>query len=111
MQQPQEEIEYPSDRMVVEILDAAGTYDEAEVIGALNYLYAERGLKPFTKNGPRSFAWFKTVLQDYFEKRRQREEAANPSGFYEWQERNETRLAKAEFDSMTDAIELPASGF
>ena len=102
-----DEKEYPSDRTVVDIMDAAGTHDEREVIAALNYLYGERGLKPFTKNGPHSFAWFKTVLQDHFEKRRRREEAANPSGFYEWQERNETRLAQAEFDSMTDAIELP----
>jgi len=32
-----------SDRMVVDILDAASTYDEREVIEALNYLYRERG--------------------------------------------------------------------
>ena len=107
MRVPGEEKEYPTDRTIVEIMDAAGTHDEHEVNAALNYLYFERGLKPFSKNGPRSFAWFKTVLQDFFQKRRDREAAANPVGYYEWQERNEFRLAKAEFDAMTDAIEIP----
>jgi hypothetical protein len=103
MQVPGDDKEYPSDRIVVDILDAAGTYDEQEVITALNYLYSERGLKPFTKNGPRSFAWFKTVLQEHFTKKRERESAANPSGYHEWEERNETILRKAQFE----AIEQP----
>lgn len=94
MQLPGDDREYPTDRMVVEIVDAAGTSDEQELIGVLNYLYRERGLKPFTRNGPRSFAWFKTVLQDHFTKKRERESAANPSGYHEWEERNETRLSK-----------------
>jgi hypothetical protein len=92
MQLPGDDKEYPTERIVVEIMDAAGTYDEEEVIAALNYLYNERGLKPFTKPGPRSFAWFKTVLQDYFTKKRDRESVANPSGYHEWEERNEVRL-------------------
>ena len=67
----------------------------------------ERGLKPFTEHGPRSYAWFKTVLQDYFAKKRERESAANPSGYHEWEGRNETRLSNAQFEAMTDAIEMP----
>jgi Helix-turn-helix domain len=90
MQVPGDEKEYPTDRIVVDLLDAAGTYDEQEVIASLNYLYRERGLRPFTSNGPRSFAWFKTVLQEHFTKKREGESAANPSGYHEWEERNET---------------------
>jgi hypothetical protein len=111
MQLPGEKKEYPSDRQVVDILDAAGTYDEQEVITVLNYLYQQRGLKPFTKHGPNSFAWFKTVLQDYFTKKRDRESAANPSGYHEWEDRNEAKLSKAQFEAMTGAVELPDAGF
>jgi hypothetical protein len=107
MQLPGDEKEYPSDRVVVDIMDAAGTEDEQDVIAALNYLNHERGLKPFTANGPRSFAWFKTVLQEHFTKKRERESAANPCGYHEWEERNETRLTKTQFEAMTEAIELP----
>jgi hypothetical protein len=96
MHLPGDDKEYPSARTVVEIMDAAGTYDEREVIAALNYLHDERGLKPFTNHGPRSFAWFKTVLQDHFTKKRDRESAANPSGYYEWEARNETRLGNTQ---------------
>jgi len=95
MRLPGEELEYPNDRTVVDIMDAAGIEDEREVITALNYLYRERGLKAFTEKGPRSFAWFKTVLQDYFMKKRLRQEAANPCGYYEWADRNETRAMRA----------------
>jgi hypothetical protein len=104
MQLPGDEIEYPSDRMVVDILDAAGTYDEEEVITALNYLHDQRGLKAFSKHGPNSFAWFKVVLQDYFTKKRERESAANPSGYHEWQGRNQAPLSKEQFEAMTDAF-------
>jgi hypothetical protein len=106
MQLPGQEKEYPSDRTVVEILDAAGTYDEQEVIVALDYLYRERGLKPSTQHGPKSFAWFKTVLQDYFTKKRYRESAATPSGYDEWEARNEHRLSKTQFEAMTEILEV-----
>jgi hypothetical protein len=86
--------EYPTERVVVDIMDAAGTHDERDVIAALKYFYNERGLKPFTEHGPRSFAWFKTVLQDHFRKKRERESAANPSGYHEWEDRNQTRLSR-----------------
>jgi Helix-turn-helix domain len=106
MQLPGEKKKYPSERTVVDIMDAAGTHDERELIEALNYLHDGRGLKPFTEHGPRSFAWFKTVLQDHFTKKRDRESAANPCGYAEWEGRNETRLSKAQFETMTDAIEV-----
>ncbi len=105
MQLPGEKKKYPSERTVVDIMDAAGTPDQREVIEALNYLYDERGLKPLTEHGPRSFAWFMTVLQDHFTKKRDRESAANPCGYAEWEGRNETRLSKTQFETMTDAIE------
>ena len=107
MQVPGDEREYPSDRIVVDVLEAAGTYDEREVLAALRYLYEKRGLKPFTQHGPRSYAWFKTVLQDYFTKKAERESAANPSGYHEWKERNEARISKEQFDQMTSALDLP----
>src|SRR5215472_2249550 len=106
MQSPGDEKEYPTERIVVEIMDASGTHDEHEVIAALNYLHDERGLKPFTKNGPRCFAWFKTVLQEHFAKKRERESAANPSGYRERQEHNDTLLGKAQFEAMTEVIEM-----
>ena len=95
MQLPGDAKDYPTDRTVVDIMDAAGTHDEREVIAALKYLYHERRLKPFSEHGPKSFAWFKTVLQDYFEKKRARESAANPSGYYEWEDRNAVRLGRS----------------
>ena len=79
-------------------MDAAGTHDEREVVAALNYLYRERGLKPFTKHGPRSFAWFMTVLQDYFTKKQDRESAARPGGYAERDGRNDKRLNDTEFE-------------
>jgi hypothetical protein len=109
MQLPGDEKEYPSDRIVIDIMDAAGTHDEQEVIASLRYLYYDRELKPFSRHGPRSFAWFKTVLQDHFARKRERESAANPLGFHEWQDRNETRLSKTQFEAMTEAIEVDGS--
>jgi hypothetical protein len=106
MQSPGEKKEYPSDRIVVDVMDAAGTHDEQEVVEALNYLHDARGLKPLTKHGPRSFAWFMTALQDHFRKKRDRESAANPCGYAEWEGRNETRLSKAQFEAMTEPIEV-----
>ena len=106
MQSPGEKKAYPSDRVVADIMDAAGTHDQKEVIEALNYLHSERGLKPFSKHGPRSFAWFKTVLQDHFAKKRGRESATDPCGYAEWEGRNETRISNAQFEALTDPMEV-----
>ena len=83
MSGPEDDKIYPRDRHLVDIMDAARGETEEAVIACLNYFYFERGLKPGTKNGPRSFAWFATVVQDYFSKREERSEVANPTGFAE----------------------------
>ena len=100
---------YPTDRQVVEVIDSAEGANEKEIIHCLLYLRNTRGLRPGTRNGPRQFAWFPTVVGEYFRKKRQREEAANPSGYHEWSDRNDVRLSKNEFDAMTEAIEIDGS--
>jgi hypothetical protein len=96
---------YPTDRHVVDVMDAARGASEEGVIACLKYLHHDRGLKPGTKNGPRSFAWFPAVVQDYFSKREQREEIANPSGFNEWADGNEAgTLSRDQFDALTDSF-------
>jgi hypothetical protein len=91
MEGPNDERIYPTDQHVVAVMDAAGGASEEEVLCCLSYLYCERGLKPATRNGPRHFAWFPTVVADYFDRKREREEAANPTGYDEWEARNESR--------------------
>lgn len=80
---------YPTDRLVVDVMNAGAGASEQEVIQCLRYLYFERGLQPGTKNGPRHWSWFVTTVQDYFERDRERWESANPSGFAEWEDRND----------------------
>jgi hypothetical protein len=87
-------------------MNASGGATEAEVIACLRHFYNDRGLRPGTRNGPRHWSWFKTTVADYFDKKRDREQAANPSGFHEWEDRNEYRLSKAQFNAMTEAIEV-----
>jgi len=96
---------YPTDRHVVDVMDAARGASEEEIISCLKYLHHDRGLKPGTKHGPRSFAWFPTVVQDYFSKREQRSEVANPTGFAEWEDRNGANSLRPEqFDDLTAAF-------
>jgi hypothetical protein len=83
-------------------MQAAIGATEDEVISYLRYLYNERGLRPGTKHGPRHFSWFKTVIADYFRQERERScpavaACANTAG-----------LSKAEFDWMTEPIEVVA---
>jgi hypothetical protein len=92
-------------------MDAAGDATEDQVMQCLVYLYHERGLKPGTRNGPRNFNWFPTVVGDYFQKVCEREAAANPSGYEEWSDRNEIMLSNLEMKSMTDAIEIDDSAW
>jgi hypothetical protein len=80
----------PSDRQVVEILEAAGE-PEGYVYNALLFLHNERGLRYGTENGPRSWEWFKVTLTDYFEKQRRRDEAAHPDPETVW-DKDGTRL-------------------
>jgi hypothetical protein len=99
---------YPRDRLVVDVMDAAAGATEEEVIKCLGYLKNERGLKPGTKNGPRHFSWFKTLIADYFHQKRNRETVYAPPDV-EWGQRNRPGLSKDEFDSMTEAIEVDGS--
>jgi hypothetical protein len=69
---------YPPDRLVVDVMDAAGGATEEEVIRCLRYLRDERGLRPGDKHGPRRFAWFKTVVGDYFRRKNFREAIFTP---------------------------------
>ena len=65
----------------------------------------ERRLAPGSKNGPRHFTWFKTVVADYFQKKRDREMVTNPSNIGQDQGKVDG-LTKEQFDSMTEALEL-----
>jgi hypothetical protein len=94
---------YPSDRHVVDVMDAADASEE-EVIRCLRYLRDERGLRPRTKHGPRHFSWFKTVVAEYFQRKRDREAIINPTGVRKNQG-NVYGLSKEVFDSMTEALE------
>jgi len=78
MSGPDDEKRYPNDRQVVDIMDAAAGATEDTVFKCLSYLYNERKLRPGTRNGPRHFSWFVTVVGDYFWQKRAREEIADP---------------------------------
>ena len=83
-------------------MDAAGGASEAEVVRCLRILREGRGLKPGTQNGPRHWSWFPTVVGDYFRQKREREEAAAPTTFEDWEERNTSREKREEFERMTE---------
>jgi hypothetical protein len=97
---------YPPDRLVVDVMDAAGGATEEEVIQCLRYLKDERGLRPGTRLGPRRFAWFKSAVPDYFRQKRNREMVYAPPEV-DWDRRNGQSPSREELDSMTDAIEVP----
>jgi hypothetical protein len=95
---------YPSDRQVVDVMDSAAGATEEEVIQCLRYLKDERGLRPGAKHGPHHFSWFKTVVADYFQQKRNQQIGFSPP-VVEWEQRNGRDLSKAEFDSMTEALD------
>jgi hypothetical protein len=95
---------YPSDRQVVDVMDAAGGATEEETIRCLHYLRDERRLHPGTKHGPRKFGWFKTVVGDYFQQKREREAVYSPPAVSDT-----TRLSQGEIDSMTDSLTAPVT--
>lgn len=90
---PQPE-DFPNPSKVVEIMDASGGESEAAVVDCLAHLYNNRGLRPGTTNGPRSFAWFPVVVHEYFTKRADREGAV-PCGYSEWEDRNAVKEENA----------------
>ncbi len=92
---------YPSDRQVVDVMDAAIGASEEEAIQCLRYLRDERGLRPGTKHGPRHFGWFKTVVADYFRQKTDREMVYAPANV---DRPRKSSLSQAEFDSMTEAF-------
>jgi hypothetical protein len=56
-----------------------------ELVRARRHCQLQRTcLRPGTENGPRSFAWFLTVVADYFDKRRRRAEVARAGGREFW---------------------------
>src|SRR5208282_5913959 len=95
---PEDEKVYPGARHVVDVMNAAEGATEEEVLGCLSYLRNERGLKAGTRTGPRHFSWFPTMVADYFLRKRDRPQLANPVGV------PDTDFTKAQLDSMTDAI-------
>jgi hypothetical protein len=105
-QEPEQEDIYPSDRVVVDVMNAAGGATEEEVIVCLRYLYNERGLRPGTRNGPRHWSWFVTAVANYFSQKRRRDDAANPCGYWDWAERNDYKLSREQFEAMLDPIEI-----
>ena len=98
MTAPDGERIYPSARTVVDVMDAAGGASDDEVIACLRYLREERGLRAGTKNGPRHFTWFKTVVTDYFFQKWDRVLVTGNAG-------GPSALSSEEFDSMTGALE------
>ena len=93
---------HPSDREVVDLMDAAHPANEEEVVECLRYLYEERGLRPGTRNGPRHLSWFRPVVGEYFHQKRDRQLPATAV--------HGGHLAVGDFDSMTEAIEVLGGG-
>jgi hypothetical protein len=91
----------PSDREVVDILDAAQPATEQEVVECLRYLYEERGLRPGTRNGPRHYSWFQPVIAEYFQNKRDRRlpAPAETAGYG-----NHGGLSQSDFDAMTEVL-------
>lgn len=101
-----EERIYPRDRHVVQVMDAAQGASEVEVIECLRHLREERGLLPGTRNGPRHFSWFPTVIGDYFSKKLARSQGADPPSSSYRLGGQQNGLSPSVFDSMTEAIEI-----
>jgi hypothetical protein len=88
---------YPDDRLVVDVMYAAGGATEQEVIAYLRYLHDERGLLPGTRGGPDHWSWFKTVAENHFKEKRAR--ALPPAAA--------STHDPEEFDEMMEVMELP----
>ncbi len=94
---PDDEKVIPTPRHVVDVMEAAAGASEDEVVRCLCYLGEQRGLKPGTRNGPRHFSWFPVVVDEYFQRHRERE--LPPSA-------TDVQFSQVQFDSMTAAIEI-----
>jgi hypothetical protein len=100
MTEPDDEKVYPKQRHIVDVMNVAAGATEDEVLRCLSYLRDERGLKPRTRNGPRHFSWFPTVVGDYFRQQWERQQSADPTGV------PGVGFSQARFDSMTEPIEI-----
>ena len=87
---------YPSDRLVLDVMNVAGGASEEEVLSCLRYLLFERGLRPGSKNGPRHFSWFKTVVADYFHQKHDRDWVVNPGARGAWEHGSRAGLPPGE---------------
>jgi hypothetical protein len=88
-------VDYPSETMVREIIAATGGRPVAVIIRALRMLYET--YPPTHKYGPHSWAWFKRVLPDYFE--REQAWALPPAAA--------STHNPVKFEEMTEFMELP----
>lgn len=84
----------PTDRLVVDVVEAAGGEPAGYIYDALLYLHNERGLRYGTDSGPQSWAWFPTMIADFFRKKRRREEKADLDPTEVWDENGERRPAE-----------------
>jgi Helix-turn-helix domain len=94
---------YPSDRMIVDVMNAAGGASEDEVIECLRYLRNERGLLPGTKYGPRTLSWFKTVVADHFYQKANREIVFTLQDSHG--QKPDSGLSQDQIDQMSDAFD------
>ena len=85
---PPQKSDYPSDVTTAEIVHAAKFKDEKWIVDELLHLHNVRHLYWGTENGPRSFLWFKTVLEE-------RAEASTNRG--------DARLSRWDFDGTRKA--------
>jgi hypothetical protein len=67
-------------------------------------------LRPGTKNGPRHFKWFPTVVQEYFDRKRTREEVSNPTDYSDWEERNRSREEREQYDGYAAVFDPTSPG-
>ena len=104
MSGPGDEKRCPSDRQVVDIMDAAAGATEDAGLKCLSYLYNKRRLRPGSRNGPRHFSWFVTVAGDYFRQRLAREESADPGCHAGSAARARNELNATDFDRLTEAF-------
>ena len=102
---------YPTDRQVVDVIDAAEGATEDQVIQCLRYLYHDRRLQPGTGNGPRHFSWFPTVVGDYFQRKRAREHVSHPVTSPAAAQRHQADFGQEQVDAMTEALEVDGAGF
>jgi hypothetical protein len=105
--EPQDEKAYPTERLVVNVIDAAGGGSEDEVLRCLSYFREQRGLKPGTKNGPRRFSWFPVVVGEYFQRQRERQYPPSAPDVQLSKERLDSWRKPPRFDAQAARVSTP----